>query len=55
MVVSDGLIIGYDETNGIDRSVLMVIRKTDTGFDIINELVDKEAEEVYRKLIGDKH
>lgn len=47
------LIIGYDYTNGKDRTVLVVAKEVDEGIEIVNEFKDEEAEQLYKKLIGE--
>lgn len=47
----DCLIIGYDISEEKEHSVLIIGRSIGNGaFQIINEYLDKEAEEVYNKL-----
>lgn len=49
----DCLIIGYDTSKEKDHSVLLIVRSIGHGaFQIINEYLDKEAEEIYNKLIA---
>ena len=46
------LIIGYNFTNGKDKSILIVGTKTDNAdAEIINAFQGKEAEELYLKLV----
>lgn len=54
MKTSDGLVIGFDRTNGIDKSVLIVGRQTKDKVDIMNAFQGEEALELYNKLITKK-
>ena len=52
---SDGLVIGYNFTNGKDSAVLIVGRKKPTEqAEIINAFQGAEAIEIYNKLITPK-
>ena len=54
-ILSGSLIIGYDFTNGIDNSVLIVgEKKPNRPIDIVNAFEGKEAEELYKRLITKK-
>lgn len=55
MKINESLLIGVDFTNGEDVGVLIVGRKRpNQSVDIINAFQGKEAEELYKKLIGKK-
>lgn len=55
MKVNESLLVGVDFTNGEDVGVLIVGRKRhNQSVDIINAFQGKEAEELYKKLIGKK-
>ena len=55
MKTNESLLVGVDFTNGEDSSVLIVGRKrTNQSVDIINAFQGKEAEELYKKLVGKK-
>lgn len=55
MKTNESLLVGVDFTNGEDSSVLIVGRKLpNQSVDIINAFQGKEAEELYKKLIGKK-
>ena len=55
MKVNESLIVGVDFTNGEDVGVLIVGRKRpNQSVNIINAFQGKEAEELYKKLIGEK-
>lgn len=48
---TDTLLVGFDQSNGEDHTVLVVGRKQkNQAVDIINLFDGKEAEELYRKL-----
>lgn len=47
--ISDSLIIGYDSC-GTDRTAMIVARSKGDNIFIINEFLDDEAEEMYKKL-----
>lgn len=49
----DCLLIEYDISKEKDHSILIIGRSIGNGaFQIINEYLDKEAEEIYNKLIA---
>lgn len=49
--IEDGLYVGFDKHQ--DEETVMIVMRRDNGKDIIiNGLIGKEAEEVYKKLIG---
>ncbi|MBR4306297.1 MAG: hypothetical protein IKT78_05590 [Ruminiclostridium sp.] len=54
-ITTEALIVGYDCTNGKDKSVLIVGRKS-KGVDVkvINAFQGKEAEEIYKMLTTKK-
>lgn len=53
--MTESLIIGYDNTNGKDHTVLVVGRKRmNQTVEIINAFQDEEAEELYKKLTTKK-
>lgn len=55
MKINESLLVGVDFTNGEDVGVLIVGRKRpNQSVDIINAFQGKEAEELYKKLIGEK-
>lgn len=55
MKVNESLLVGVDFTNGEDSSVLIIGRKRpNQSVDIINAFQGKEAEELYKKLIGNE-
>ena len=47
--ISDSLIMGYDSC-GTDRTAMIVARSKGDNIFIINEFLDDEAEEMYKKL-----
>lgn len=52
---TETLLVGYDFTNGKDKSVLIVGKKTEgVAVKIINAFQGKEAEELYQKLVTQK-
>ena len=55
MKTNESLLVGVDFTNDEDSSVLIVGRKRpNQSVDIINAFQGKEAEELYKKLVGKK-
>jgi hypothetical protein len=51
MKTTDSVIVAFDFTNGVDKSVLCVGHKVPGGaVDIINAFQGKEAEELWKKL-----
>lgn len=55
MKVNESLLVGVDFTNGEDSSVLIVGRKRpNQSVEIINAFQGEEAEELYKKLIGNE-
>lgn len=55
MKVNESLLVGVDFTNGEDSSILIVGRKRpNQSVDIINAFQGKEAEELYKKLVGNE-
>lgn len=55
MFTTDSLIIGFDFSHGVDRSVLVVGRKKlDQTVEIVNAFQGKEAEDVYKILTTKK-
>lgn len=55
MKINESLLVGVDFTNGEDVGVLIVGRKNPgQSVDIINAFQGKEAEELYKKLVGKK-
>ena len=50
--MEDRLIIGIDISKQKDRSCMFVARREGRGYKVINELFDKEAEDIYYKLIN---
>lgn len=51
--IEDCLVIGYDQAKGKDHTCLIISRPIGNGaYQIINEYLDKEAEEIYSKLTG---
>lgn len=49
----DCLTIGYDYSKERDHTALIISRPLGNGaFEMLNEFYDKEAEEIYNKLIG---
>ena len=55
MKINESLLVGVDFTNSEDSSVLIVGRKRpNQSVDIINAFQGKEAEELYKKLVGKK-
>ena len=55
MKINESLLVGFDFTNDEDTGVLIVGRKRHKhSVDIINAFHGKEAEELYKKLIGKK-
>lgn len=49
--MEDRLLIGYDKAEGKDRQALCVCREMQGEIWILNQFYDKEAEEIYNKLI----
>lgn len=55
MKMNESLLVGVDFTNGEDTGVLIVGRKRQNeSVEIINAFQGKEAEELYKKLIGNE-
>lgn len=55
MKINESLLVGVDFTNDKDTSVLIVGRKhPNKSVEIINAFQGKEAEELYKKLVGKK-
>ena len=55
MKINESLLIGVDFTNDEDTGILIVGRKRpDQSVNIVNAFQGKEAEELYKKLIGNK-
>lgn len=55
MKVNESLLVGVDFTNGEDSSVLIVGRKRpNQSVEIINAFQGEEAEELYKKLVGNE-
>jgi hypothetical protein len=55
MPATDTLLIGYDFSHGVDKTVLVVGRKRPNGtVEIVNTLQDEEANELYKKLTTKK-
>ena len=55
MEINESLLVGVDFTNDEDTCILIVGRKRpDHSVDIVNAFQGKEAEELYKKLIGKK-
>lgn len=55
MKVNESLLVGVNFTNGEDTGVLIVGRKRpNQSVEIINAFQGKEAEELYKKLVGKK-
>ena len=51
MKTTDSILVGFDDTDGKDKCVLIVGRKTQgEGVDIINAFQGKEARELWKKL-----
>ena len=50
--MEDCLIIGIDIAEGKDISCMSVIRKNGEEMQVINQLYNKEAEDIYYKLIN---
>lgn len=48
--MEDRLTIGIDISKQKDRSCMTIARRKGRGYQIINELFDKEAEDIYHKL-----
>ena len=51
--MEDRLIIGYDKAERKDRQALIVARENGRGLWIVNQFYDKEAEEIYNKLMNE--
>lgn len=49
--ISDSLTIGFDMA-GDDNACLTVARRKGRGYQIINQIFDKDAEEIYERLAG---
>lgn len=55
MKINESLLVGVDFTNDKDTGVLIVGRKRpNKSVEIINAFQGKEAEELYKKLVGKK-
>lgn len=55
MKINESLLVGIDFTNGEDVGVLIVGRKRpNESVEIINAFQGEEAEELYKKLIGNE-
>ena len=55
MKINESLLVGVDFTNGEDVGVLIVGRKRpNESVEIINAFKGEEAEELYKKLIGNE-
>lgn len=52
--MEDCLEIGIDISEGKDKSCITICRREGRGYRIINQLFDKEAEDIYYKLINEK-
>ena len=54
--MEDRLVIGYDKSESKDHSCLHILRRQGRGAYVVNSFYDKEAEEIYYKLVskGDK-
>ena len=51
MKTTDSILVGFDDTDGKDKCVLIVGRKTQgKSVDIINAFQGKEARELWKKL-----
>ena len=51
MKTTDSILVGFDDTDGKDKCVLIVGRKTQgKAVDIINAFQEKEARELWKKL-----
>lgn len=49
--ISDCLLVSFDDTQGVDESIMLVGRKRpNESVDIINAFQGKEAEDLYLKL-----
>lgn len=49
--ISDSLVIGFD-MSGDDKACLTVIRINGRNRKVINQILDKEAEDLYERLAG---
>lgn len=55
MKINESLLVGVDFTNGEDIGVLIVGRKRpNESVEIINAFQGEDAEELYKKLIGNE-
>lgn len=55
MKTTDSILVGFDDTDGKDKCVLIVGRKTQgKGVAIINAFQGKEARELWKKLTEKK-
>lgn len=55
MSITESLLVGFDSSNGIDKAVLIVGKKTSGEVpEIINAFQGKEAIDIYNKLITQK-
>lgn len=50
--MEERLIVGIDISEEKDKCCMTIVRKTGRGMHIINQLFDKEAEDIYYKLIN---
>ena len=49
--ISDCLLVSFDDTHGVDKSIMLIGRKRpNETVDIINAFQGKEAEDLYLKL-----
>lgn len=49
-MTGDRLLIGFDKSNGNDKTCLVVMRHRGRGFEIVNRFTDTEATELYERL-----
>ena len=53
--MEDRLVIGFDQSKGKDHTSLVVARRIGRGYLMLNEFFDEEAEEIYKKLVGEEN
>ena len=53
-MISKCLSIGFDFSEGADRTCLTVVSKYNDKLEILKMFYDEEAEELYQRLTGDK-
>ena len=49
-MTGDRLLIGFDKSNGNDKTCLAVMRKKGRGYEVVKQFTGAEAEELYERL-----